>query len=409
MLIQTTGLSGLSGTQVVDFSFTNGKIDSSGTSAAPVDDRSNIGFGFQPGVNPTNNNVSGVVTITGNTLTNAFEHGIDIQNFSGTISNATIQNNTLTSSTTPANTNGSAIRLLGFGSTSVVSNITKATISGNTITNFSGGSGITAQYGNSVSSVAGTWGTPGDATNIILIQSNFINGQNTVNPLGANAVLGTLFGAGHAAWKIDSNGTAGNPITNVCGTAIGVNVEGASANATADITNNHIVGFPCAGAQAISFGATFFSAGTDAPTLSGTISGNVISNQDGNGIIVLAGSNSKATVNVSVVNNSATAPNCAGCNRFGMLMDSGSAAQTDVTNAPTVCLKMTGNTSAGSGVDTGIGITKRTPTAGGATPVFNIQGYPGGAVDTYVAGQNPAGGGVTLVSATTGFGTCTAP
>ena len=409
MFIQNTALSGVSGTGVVNFTFTNGRIDLSGNGSAPVDDASNIGFGFQPGVNPANNNVSGTVTITGNTLTNAYEHGIDIQNFSGTISNALIQNNTLTSDTNAANTHGSAIRLLGLGSTSVVSSITKATISGNTITNFPGGAGITSQYGNVVSGgPAGTWGTPGSPTNFILIQSNLIKGQSNANPLNANAVLGTLFGAGQAAWKIDSNGTAANPIQNVCGTAIGVSIQGPSVIATADITNNHIVGFPCVGAQAISYSATYFSAPTDAPTLSGTISGNVISGQDGNGIIVLAFNNSKATVNASILNNNIGTPNNAG-NEFGILVASGSSSQTDPANAPTVCMNMQGNTSAGSGVDTGIGIRKRTPSAGAATPVFNIQGYSSGAVDSYVAGLNPNGGGVTLISATTGFGSCTAP
>src|SRR5262249_12792345 len=134
MKIQTTGKSGVSGTSVTDFTFTNGLIDSSGTSGAPVDDRSNIGFGFQSA--GTENNVSCVVTITGNTLTNAFEHGIDIQNFAGTISNATITGNTLTSPTSSASSLGSGVRLLGFGSATGTSNITKATITNNTITNF---------------------------------------------------------------------------------------------------------------------------------------------------------------------------------------------------------------------------------------------------------------------------------
>ncbi len=303
--IHDTVNSGISGTGVVNFTFNNGTINNSGTASAPVDDRSNIGFGFQPGVNPANDNVSGVVTITANTLTNAYEHGVDIQNFAGTISNANISNNTLTSDTASANTHGSAIRLLGFGSTSVTSSIDKATIAGNTITNFPGGSGITAQFGNVVSSSpVGHWGTPGSTTNLILIQNNLINGQSAANPMGANAILGTLFdkGSGTAHWTIDNN-----TISNIAGTEIGIGIEGTSPVAKADITNNHIGGIVSVGAQAIAISTTYLIApGSDAPTLSSTISGNTISGQDGVGIQVLATSDNNGTINASILNNNVT-------------------------------------------------------------------------------------------------------
>ncbi|HEX3528831.1 MAG TPA: Ig-like domain-containing protein [Thermoanaerobaculia bacterium] len=399
MKIQTTGKSGVSGSSVTDFTFTNGLIDSSGTAAAPVDDRSNIGFGFQSA--GTENNVSGVVTITGNTLTNAFEHGIDIQNFAGTISNATITGNTLTSSTSSGSSLGSGIRLLGFGSASGTSNITKATISNNTVTNFPGGSGITAQYGNS-SGAGGSWGTPNSATNIILIQTNQIHGQSAANPMGANAVLATLFGSGQAAWKIDNNN-----ISNTAGTEIGVNVEGANPVATCDVTNNVIAGIVSVGAQAISYGATFNTLSTDAPQLSGKITGNTVTGQDGNGLIVLAGSNSNASVSATITGNSFAAPNCGGCNRFGVLLDSGSATATVAGVHPSLCVNISGNTAAGSGVDSGIGLTQRR-----SDYVFNIQGLSGtsaSAAASWVDSQNPSGGGPTIVVAGSVFGSCTAP
>jgi large repetitive protein len=399
MKIQTTGKSGVSGTTVSDFTFTDGLIDASGTGSAPVDDRSNIGFGFQSSVNE--NNLSGVVTITGNTLTNAYEHGIDIQNFAGTITNAIITGNTLTSDTSSANTHGSAIRLLGFGFAGGTSNITKATISTNTITNFPGGAGITAQYGNS-SGAGGSWGTPNSATNIILIQSNQIHGQSAATPVGANAVLATLFGSGQAAWKIDNNN-----VSNIAGTEIGVNVEGASPAATCDVTNNVIAGIVSVGAQAISYGATFDTLSSDAPSLSGKITGNTVTGQDGNGLIVLAGSNSNASVSATITGNSFTAPNCGGCNRFGILLDSGSATATVAGVHPSLCVNISGNTSAGSGVDSGIGMTERR-----SDYVFNIQGFGGSgaaAAAAFVDTQNPAGGGPTIVVAGTVFGNCTAP
>ncbi len=68
---------------------------------------------------------------------------------------------------------------------------------------------------------------------------------------------------------------------------------------------------------------------------------------------------------------------------------------------------MAGNTAAGSGVDTGIGLTRRAN--GTASYVFNIQGFTEGSgsfptADGFIANANPAGHGVTLVSQTTGFG-----
>ena len=407
IFIQNTAKSGISGTQVTNVTITNCRIDNSGTSyPANTDDDSNIGFGFAPGVNPTNNNVSGTVTITGNTLTNAWEHGIDIQNFAGSITDAVITGNTLTSSTAAANTHGSAIRLLGSGSPTTVSNITKALINSNTITNFPGGAGITAQYGNpNIGGPAGVWGTPFNSTNQIKITGNFINGQSAGNPIGANAILMTLTGAGQANWLCDSNGTAGNPISNVAGTEIGTTVRGASAVATCDITNNWITGITSVNAQAIAFAADFHTLVTDAPQLSGIISGNHVSGQDGEAIQALATPGSTAHVDVSIKNNVTTAPNCGGCNRFGITAQVGTSSAT-TTGAPSMCLDMSGNTAAGSGVNTGIGIRKKT-----AAYVFNIEGFTGGGDPTsYLTTANPSGGGVLMISQTTGFGNCaTAP
>jgi uncharacterized repeat protein (TIGR01451 family) len=401
MFIQNTARSGISGTQVVNVTITNCRINNTGTSfPSNADDDSNIGFGFQAAT--TENNLSGVVTITGNTLTNAMEHGIDIQNFAGTITDANISNNILTSSTSSGTTHGSAIRLLGSGHAGGVSSITKALINANTITNFPGGAGITAQYGNPViGGPAGVWGTPGSATNQIKITGNFINGQSAANPVGANAILMTLTGAGQANWLADSNGTVGNPISNIAGTEIGVTVRGANAVATCDITNNHITGIVSVNAQAIVFAADFHTLTSDAPQLKGTISGNVITGQDGEGIQVLATAGSTAHIDATVTNNSITAPNCGGCNRFGMTAQVGSSSA-NTTGAPSMCLDMRNNSVAGSGVNTGIGIRKKT-----AAYVFNIEGFVGGGDPTsFLNSANPSGGGVTMISQTTGFGNC---
>ncbi|HVS82561.1 MAG TPA: hypothetical protein VHE60_12595, partial [Pyrinomonadaceae bacterium] len=401
IFVFTTVNSGIGGTQVVDFTLTNSKLDNNGNTTG--NDFSNVGFGIDNLT--TENNLSGVVVITGNTLSNSFEHGIDIQNFSGTISNATISNNTITSSTSAAVSKGSGIRLLGFGNAGSTSNITKATISGNTIMNFPGGAGITAQYGNNTSGPAGAWGTTGSAVNRIFIQNNIIQGQSAANPMNTNAILMTLTGKGQANWLADSNGTVGQPITNIGGAEIGVTIRGVNPTATCDITNNRIVGITASAAQGIAFAADFLTLTTDAPQLSGTIIGNNISGQDGEAIQVLATPGSSAHIDVSVKNNTTTAPNCGGCNRFGITAEVGSSSGT-TTGAPSMCLNMSGNTAGGSGVNPGIGIRKKT-----AAYVFNIENFVGGGDPTaFLTGLNPAGGGVLMISQTTGFGNCaTAP
>src|SRR5262249_6997880 len=143
-------------------------------------------------------------------------------------------------------------------------------------------------------------------------------------------------------------------------------------------------------------------------TLSGVISGNTISGQDGVGIQALATSNNNGTLNVSILNNNVGAPNFAG-NRFGIRVDSGSGNPAVSGVHPTLNLHMAGNTAAGSGVNTGIGLTRRSNAT--ASYVFNIQGFTEGSgsfptADGFVAHDNPNGGGVTLVAATTGFGNC---
>src|SRR5262249_21671995 len=107
MHVTTTAGQGIAGTGVTNFSFTNGTIDNTGTGHAV--DSSNIGFNTVLG--GTTANVSGAVTITGNSLSTSYYHGIDIQNYSGTISDLNISNNTFTSDTVSANSNGSAIRV----------------------------------------------------------------------------------------------------------------------------------------------------------------------------------------------------------------------------------------------------------------------------------------------------------
>ncbi len=77
-----------------------------------------------------------------------------------------------------------------------------------------------------------------------------------------------------------------------------------------------------------------------------------------------------------------------------------------------MCLAISGNTSAGSGGTLGVGLRKQGTVA--TTNDFGIAGLPGGstatpAVEAYVNTQNPNGGGTLLISATSGFSSCTLP
>ena len=117
-----------------------------------------------------------------------------------------------------------------------------------------------------------------------------------------------------------------------------------------------------------------------------------------------------------ILNNTITAPTNTSAAVAGIRVDSGSAI-----GLPTLCLAITGNTTAGStNLDTATspGIALRRQNVGGV--VFGIQGLapsPAGTpdVENYVNGQNTSAsgtfgtGGTALLGATSGFTSCTAP
>ena len=73
-------------------------------------------------------NVFGVFTVTNSTLTNSDAHGINIENYSGTLSDVVISNNALTGDgpgPSPAARSGSIAQRLGHGR---APNVTKATL-----------------------------------------------------------------------------------------------------------------------------------------------------------------------------------------------------------------------------------------------------------------------------------------
>ncbi len=398
MSVQNTAGSGVKGTTVTNFAFTNGSVDNSGTGGGA--DESNIAFNGGSGVN-----VAGTVTVTGNSLTNALWHGLDIRNVDGTLANVNVSGNTITSSTSTATSKGSGIRVQILGSASTVSHLTKGSFANNVITNFPSGAGIQVQGGNSnAAGSPGTVGVAGSGTDIVAITGNTIRGQSAAVRMGTNAILATVSGRGQGNFNVSNNGSAGSPLTNVTGLVIGVGANG-FANVTATTSNNVIVANNAVASGGISGGTGISFTSADTPSLDWTINGNSISATDGNGILAVA-RGTTGLLKLKIQNNTVAAP-LTGV-RQGIRVDAGNAASIN----DTVCLNISGNTSAGSGGATGIGLRKQGTNA--AVNAFGIHGLPSSpagtpVVELYVDSQNPAGGGTQLLSATTGFTACSNP
>ncbi|MGH6690817.1 MAG: beta strand repeat-containing protein, partial [Gammaproteobacteria bacterium] len=413
MIIDDTGGSGIKGADVTNVSITNCNISDSATALGT--DESNIAFNTQAA--GTENNLDGVVTITGNTLTNAFYHGIDIFNFNGTISNATLSNNTITSTTSTATSKGSGIRLVAFGGPTTVGHVLKATLDNNVISNFPSGAGIVASGGNA-GGAPGTFGDAGSGTDIIAITNNRIAGNSPANRMGINAIQAVVNGAGEGNFNVSNNGTVANPLTNVTGNVI-VNSAIGDVTVTSTIANNVIV----ANHTAVVGGALGISVGADsvlpACTIGGTcdnpdfrimIDGNSTSQTDAMGILARSVNNT-GSMTIAVTDNTVAAP-LSGF-REGIQVHSGSSAGTGNTS---VCLKITGNTTAGTGGADGIGLRKQgTNPAVHAYAVDGMVATSSPGVETYVHGLNSSADGsldadmlgVTLISATSGFSNCT--
>src|ERR671925_300482 len=282
MNIQNTSGSGINGTQVSGFTFANGTINNSGTGGAADD--SNISFNDST----SNPNVTGAVSVTNSVLTNSRYHGVDIQNSTGTISNATVTGNTFTSSTSVASSLGSAVRLVALGSASDVANVTKANLDNNVISNFPSGAGFVVQGGNAFDGAgapAGTMGQAGNGTNIISIDGNRMDGGlGGVGNQPDRFVTAAVNGRGQGNFDISNNGTAANPITHIDGVVIELSEFGDST-VTSIANNNRIVANNAVASSGIGIGCDSDSLTTtaDTGTLTSTINGNNVSLTDGPG------------------------------------------------------------------------------------------------------------------------------
>ncbi|HEV8435222.1 MAG TPA: Ig-like domain-containing protein, partial [Thermoanaerobaculia bacterium] len=388
--ISSVATSGVSGSKVVNFSLTGSTISGAAVS----------GVAFDSAPTQTENNLSGAVTITGNTISTPGQHGVSIQNFSGTIGNLAVTGNTISSTNNPATSTGSGIAVLIFGNATASASVTKGSLDTNIITNFPSGAGIQFQSGNSSNGPATVTGNSGNPSNVVTIDGNKITGDAT-NHIGTDAILVTVAGKGDGNFDVSNNGTVGQPITNTNGAVIGFSVAG-QATVSGAIKNNVIVANNNSGTGGIVVGVANLIASTEAPSVQLTVTGNSISNTDGVGINAVI-RNCSGSMGASITNNTVAAP-LSGV-RSGIRVDSGSAAGNTA-----LCLQLSGNTSAGSGGATGIGLRKQGTNA--AVNVYGIVGMSATstpAVEAYVNSQNPAGGGTTLVSATSGFSSCTLP
>ncbi|MDB4913291.1 MAG: hypothetical protein JWM95_935, partial [Gemmatimonadetes bacterium] len=415
MIIQNTGSHGISGSLVTNFSLTNSSISVSGTTEVAGRQESNISF-YQNAGTGTEKNVTGTVTITGNSLLNALHHGVNITQYDGTISSLNISSNTITSatassgSTTGATTShGSGININPIGSGSTIASVSSATISSNVITGFPGNGGILFTAGNAnVGAPSGIYGTAGDS---ITIQSNRVRGHSTGTPMNTQAISIAVNGRGTGYFRVLDNGTLAEPITDMVGHAVNVSTFG-SAVLNIRITNNRIVAHNTFGSQGISMGADSAANFPTTAVMNAVINSNIVSATNGSGIFVSV--TRRAAVNVRVASNTVSAP---GSGTYGIQL----LAATSLANTGTACYDITGNTTAGgvNGGTTfpGIGI-RRQSGAATAPNIFGIVGLspsPSGTptVENYINGKNTSTsgtfgtGGTAMASATTGFTSCT--
>jgi VCBS repeat-containing protein len=387
MNIQSTFGSGISGTDVTNFSFTNGTINNSGTGHGV--DASNIGFNSSPA--GATNNVDGTITITNNILSNAYYHGVDIQNRAGTIDNATISNNAITSATASANAQGSGIHIVTFGTGTSAANLTKATIDGNTVVNFPLGAGIAVLGGNSnAGGPGGTMGVPNNATNVVAITNNNIHGFNTATPIGSEGIVVAVQGGAGGSRSQGNFNVSGNTITDTLGQGIAMSGFG-NSTVNAKVNNNIVdtnnIG-KFIGSNGIGIGTGVTNNSSETPLMTVEVIGNTVTDYDGNGIRLVA-FDTNGTLNATVLNN-AVGRAAGGGFPNRIRVDSGNE------NTPgnnTVNLDIAGNTGFGTSVaGDAPGIGLRLGDGGAATNILRLEGFGGGndvAAEGYVAGRNP--------------------
>jgi hypothetical protein len=393
MNIQSPLGSGVSGTQVTNFTFTNSTVDNAGD----ANEESNIAFNTNK---TTANNIAGTLTITGNTLTNSFYSGVDVQSGDGTVTNANISNNTITTTD-----NGQGINFVGVGTATTVFKLENATINQNNISG-TRAAGIQVQVDSgSGAGQNGTAGVPGDATKLVSITNNSIRiAPNSTQAIAV--VTGSAFSGVRTRmnFKIECNGKN----TGGCTAPTGVGLGYSSAPVTSGtivlignngysdmvgvVNNNAIAGnhsVDLGGGNGIGGGNGVSGAGAAwTPDLTLSVTNNTISGVDGNGILLV----DRATngfADLKITGNNVAAP-IATTFRPGIRVDAGNGTAGENAH---ICATISGNTSGGSAGAPGIGVRKQQLTSA-TVDVFGITGLspsPASAtqVEDYLATQNP--------------------
>jgi hypothetical protein len=409
-----TGDSGVNGTQVSGFSFTNGTI----TGAGDASDENSITFDDNLGA-PAN--LTGAVAITNNVISQTEAEGVDIETYAGTISSANISNNAI-SDTGDVATPGSAVVLVVNSTTTTAGGLTSASLSNNTITDFRAGAGFVVQANQdpTANGPGVTLGVSGDATKLVSVTGNLMNGGNAgVGNQPDRFITSALNGNGTMNLDVSNNGTAANPISHIDGLGIELSNFG-PGTATITANNNRLALGNAVGSAGLNVGcdADSNAATADNGTTSATVSGNNISLTDGPGIFNIARGSNCTLIN-RIVNNTVAAPNTTNAARAGIRVDSGSAVGDN-----TLCLEISGNTTAGSTntatSTTSPGINLRKQGTDPAVNDFGIEGLspsPTGTptVENHVNSLNTSTsgtfgvGGTALLSAASGFTSCNAP
>ena len=371
--ISSTGGSGVNGTGVTNFTYTNGTVTNAGNSnleSALGFNATGTGVGEKLG-----NNLSGTLTVTGNTLTNAFYGGLDVEGDAGTITSATVSNNVIT------NPGFSGVNFGGSGTATTAFSLNDADIANNNITG-SGGNGIQISIGNGNTGASGAGavahaglvtidgsGRPvSNPSNIISITGNSI----TLDAGGTQAITVANTSASAAArtqtnFEIQNNGTLASPLDGSdIGTVVLIGNNGFSDMAGVVNNNvidpNHTSGVAGGGGNGIGGGnGTGGIPGTNyTPRLSLVVTNNDISDVNGPGILLVSRSGTAPPDSGSgkayfkIANNTVDAPNNTGGSvREGIQVHAGNSDSLDE-----VYLNIFGNTSAGSNGTVGIGLRK---------------------------------------------------
>ena len=110
---------------------------------------------------------------------------------------------------------GSGMRIIARGDAGGAADITKASINNNVINNFPSGVGLQVQCGNANSEVApaADCGTAGNATNIININGNKINGSGLGSTVktGAEGIIALVNGVGQGNFTSTATRCARTP------------------------------------------------------------------------------------------------------------------------------------------------------------------------------------------------------